>query len=283
MQRIDAHHHLWRYTPEEYGWIDGNLLPLRRDFLLDDLQRELAAANVDGSIAVQARQTVEETDWLLKLAGHGSPLLGVVGWLPLAEPAFPALLETYSGHPRLKGLRHVVQAESTGFLDGEAFNRGINALRGTELVYDLLIFWQQLTECARFVDRHPNQVFVMDHLAKPAIAGGELDRWRAGVKELARRPHVFCKVSGMVTEADPSSWTGPDSMSAQLFPYFEAALEAFGSRRLMIGTDWPVLTVGCGYAQWWATVEGWISALGDTERAAILGGTAERVYRLTSP
>jgi L-fuconolactonase len=280
MRRIDTHHHLWRYTPEEYGWIDESLLPLRRNFLLSDLRRELAAAGVDGSIAVQARQSVEETDWLLRLAEQDGSLLGVVGWLPLADPRFSDLLEKYRRHTRLKGLRHVVQAEPAGFLDGEAFNRGIGALQGSGLVYDLLIARQQLAECTRFVDRHPDQVFVLDHLAKPAIAGGEIDAWRAGIIALAQRPHVSCKVSGMVTEADPSSWTKPDSMSLQLFPYFEVALDAFGPDRLMIGSDWPVLTVVCGYAQWWATVEAWMTALSQDEKTAILGKTAERVYGL---
>jgi L-fuconolactonase len=280
MRRIDAHQHLWRYTPEEYGWIDDSLLPLRRDFLLDDMHRELAAAGVDGTVAVQARQTVDETEWLLQLSEQDASLLGVVGWLPLTDPRFSALLEKYSGHTRLKGLRHVVQAEPAGYLDGEAFNRAIQALQGTGLVYDLLISRHQLEECARFVDRHPDQVFVLDHLAKPAIASGEIGTWRAGIAALARRPHVFCKVSGMVTEADPSSWPAPDSMSKQLFPYFEVALEAFGPARLLIGSDWPVLTAGCSYAEWWATVEAWIAALSHDEKAAILGGTAEHVYCL---
>jgi L-fuconolactonase len=289
MQRIDAHQHLWRYSPEEYGWIDESLLPLRRDFLLDDLRRELAAAGVGGSVAVQARQTVEETDWLLHLAdnsagiGRPSPLLGVVGWLPLAEPEFPALLEKYVRQPRLKGLRHVVQAEPAGFLDGAAFNVGIRALRGTGLVYDLLISRHQLAECTRFVDRHPHQIFVLDHLAKPAIAARATEPWRAEITDLARRPHVFCKVSGLVTEADPSSWADVGAMSKQLRSYFEVALEAFGPKRLMVGTDWPVLTVGCGYAQWWSTVEAWLAALNDEEQAAILGETAAQVYHLDRP
>ncbi len=277
MRRIDAHHHLWHYRQEEYGWIDESLLPLRRDFLIADLLREMASAGVDGSVAVQARQTIEETEWLLQLAEQNPALLGVVGWLPVASSQFPALLEQYRRRPQLKGLRHVVQAEPMGFLDGGAFNRGIATLRGTGLVYDLLISRRQLEECTRFVDRYPEQVFVLDHMAKPAIAQGEIEPWREELRALAHRPNVYCKISGMVTEADPASWT-----AVELFPYFEAALEAFGPNRLMIGTDWPVLTVGCGYAEWWSTVEAWLAPLGAETRAAIFGETAAAVYRLPS-
>lgn len=278
MQRIDAHHHLWRYTPEEYDWIDGRLLPLRRDFLLNALHTELAAAQVDGTVAVQARQTAEETEWLLQLAEQDPSILGVVGWLPIAETGFAPLLHKLQTRALLKGLRHVVQAEAPGFLDRADFNGGIRQMRGSGLAYDLLIQAWQLAECTRFVDRHPEQVFVLDHLAKPEIAGGEIAAWGTELRELARRPQVFCKVSGMVTEADPTCWT-----PAQLAPYFEVALEAFGPDRLMIGSDWPVLTIGCAYAQWWSIVEKWVISLSDMEQAAILGGTAARVYRLFPP
>ena len=172
-------------------------------------------------------------------------------------------------------MRHVVQAEPEGFLDGVAFNRGISMLRGSGLTYDILVYEGQLDEVGRFTDRHPEQSFVLDHMAKPRIASGELEPWRTRIRDLARRPNVTCKISGMVTEADPKRWT-----AAQLRPYFDVVLEAFGPSRLMIGTDWPVLTLGCGYAQWWRVVEAWTGALSPQERADILGGTARRVYRL---
>jgi L-fuconolactonase len=276
MSRIDAHHHLWRYSPEEYGWIDESLLPLRQDFLPDQLAQELASSHVDGTVAVQARQTVEETEWLLQLAGEPtSTIRGVVGWLPIAEPNFPQLLDRFSAFPALRGLRHVVQAEPRGFFDEPAFNRGIARLPRHGLVYDILIVHRQLDEATRFVDRHPGQVFVLDHLAKPDIRHGEIARWKAAITELSRRSNVSCKISGMVTEADPSCWT-PE----QLRPYFDVALDAFGPHRMMIGTDWPVLTVGCGYGQWWETVEAWSNELSRSEQHAILGETAQRVYRL---
>lgn len=274
--RIDAHHHLWHFSSEEYGWINDEMGALRRDFLFDDLREELRSAHVDRTVAVQARQTIAETDWLLELASVAdSPIAGVVGWLPIADATFQATLHGHLASPALKGLRHVVQAEPPGFLDRDDFNRGIRLMQGTGLVYDILIVAAQLKEATRFVDRHPTQSFVLDHIAKPDIRAGEILRWSDDIRELAQRPNVTCKISGMVTESDLARWT-----PAQLCPYFETVLEAFGPNRLMIGTDWPVLTVACSYARWWQIVEHWIAGLSAHERALILGGTATRVYRL---
>lgn len=272
--RIDSHHHLWHYTPEEFDWIGDDMAALRRDFLLPQLRAELATAGVDGTVAVQARQSIEETDFLWACAEEdGSPILGIVGWLPIADEAFPGLLDLYSD--RLCGLRHVVQGEAPGFLDGEAFNRGIRSMLGSGLVYDVLIYARQLDEATRFVDRHPEQAFVLDHIAKPDMRGGGFDAWACGFRELSKRPNVTCKLSGMVTETDWMRWSVDE-----LTPYFETALESFGAARLMIGTDWPVLIVGCTYAHWWHTVEGWTSSLTPEEQAALLGGNAQRVYHL---
>jgi len=277
--RVDAHHHLWHYSPEEYGWIDGSMQPLQRDFLPADLAAVCREAGVDAALAVQARQTLEETHWLLSLAAENSLgdnlIRGVVGWADIAAEEFADTLPTLTANPLLKGLRHVVQAEPDGFLDAPAFNRGISALRETGLVYDILIFARQLPEAIRFVDRHPQQSFVLDHIAKPSIATGEIAQWAADLRELARRPNVACKLSGMVTEADWHTWT-----PASLQPYFEVVLEAFTPARLMAGSDWPVLTVACSYAQWWQTLAGWLAPLTSNERAQVEGLTASRVYRL---
>ncbi|MGI4853010.1 MAG: amidohydrolase family protein [Janthinobacterium lividum] len=272
--RIDAHHHLWSYSATEFDWLQGDLAMLRRDFLVPDLMQAMRSASVTGAVAVQARQTVAETDWLLQMSAHRDEIAGVVGWLPLADASFKAVLEPYLSHPRLKGLRHVVQGEPAGFMDGVAFDRGISSLAGTGLVYDLLIHAGQLQEATRLVDRHPKQSFVLDHVAKPKIAAGELEPWRTHLLALAKRPNVTCKVSGMVTEAG-ASWT-----AALLEPYFDVVLEAFSPQRLMIGSDWPVLTAHCTYASWWRVVEGWIAALSVDEQAAMLGGTVMRTYRL---
>jgi L-fuconolactonase len=262
--KIDAHHHFWKYHPAEYGWIGDAMACLRRDFLPADLQEEMRAAGIDGAISVQARQSLDETRWLLELADKHDWIKGVVGWLPLADPncELPA-------HPKLKGVRHVVQAEPHGFLDDEAFHRGIARLNG--LVYDILIVERQLPEAIRFVDRHPNQVFVLDHIAKPKIKSNELAPWRENIRELARRANVFCKVSGLVTEADYRQWT-----EAQLRPYFDVVLEAFGPRRLMFGSDWPVCLVACEYGRWARIVAG----LSQSEQAHIMGCTATAVYQL---
>lgn len=277
MLQIDAHHHLWHYNATESDWLEGDLESLRRDFMPADLARECRAAGVSGTVAVQARQTIEETDWLLQLADTNPLILGVVGWLPLQDRDFPAILARYREQTPLKALRHVVQAEAPGFLDSEAFNTGVAGLQGTGLVYDLLIFEHQLQEATRFVDRHPNQVFVLDHIAKPRIAAGELQPWADNLRELARRDNVFCKVSGMVTEADPKQWT-----TSQLQPYFDIALETFTSVRLMAGTDWPVLCAGATYERWWQLLRAWTSALTTSEQAALLGGTAVVAYGLNA-
>jgi len=273
--RVDSHHHLWRYTPEDYGWIDESMAILQRDFLPPDLERE--ATIIDATIAVQARQTLEETHWLLSLAAQSSLIQGVVGWAPIAANDFPATLETLRRNPLLKGLRHVVQTEHDGFLDDPSFNRGVAALLPTSLVYDLLIFARQLPEATRFVDRHPHQSFVLDHIAKPDIKANAFASWNQVIRELARRPNVTCKLSGMVTEADWHTWS-PE----QLQPYFDTVLEAFGPSRLMFGSDWPVLTVASTYSRWVETVATWLAPLTPTERAAIEGETATRVYQLTT-
>lgn len=275
--RVDAHHHLWRYDGEEYGWIDEPMRALRRDFLPADLEREMQAAGVDAAVAVQARQSMKETRWLLELAKASRVIRGVVGWAAIAADDFPAEVEKLVGEPLLKGLRHVVQAEPEGFLDGAEFNRGISAMQGTGLVYDVLIFAPQLEEATRFVDRHPEQMFVLDHMGKPAIARDEFSTWARGFRELARRQNVACKVSGMVTEADWERWSAKD-----LGRYFDVAMDAFGPSRLMVGTDWPVLTVACRYGQWWETVGLWMNRLTAAEREQIEGGVAERVYGLSA-
>ena len=276
--RVDSHHHLWQYSTQEYGWIDDSMAALQCDFLPADLHQ--AAAGIDATIAVQARQTLEETHWLLSLADQSSLIRGVVGWAPIAAPDFPATLETLRRNPLLKGLRHVVQAEPDGFLDDPAFNRGIAALLPTDLVpglvYDILIFARQLPEAIRFVDRHPHQSFVLDHIAKPDIKANGFASWNVAIRDLARRPNVTCKLSGMVTEADWQTWS-----PHQLKPYFDTVLDAFGPSRLMFGSDWPVLTVASTYARWVETVSTWLTPLSPTERAAIEGETAARVYSLT--
>ena len=272
---IDAHHHLWRYSAIEYEWIDDRMAALRRDFLPLEFIDELASAGIDGAVTVQARQTLEETQWLLELAGRHKEILGIVGWAPIASPDFKTSLDALAANPKLVGLRHVVQAEPQGFLDGADFNRGIRAMHRTGLTYDLLIAEHQLGEAIRFVDRHPLQMFVLDHIAKPKIAAGELEPWRTQIQELSQRSNVSCKLSGMVTE---DSWTHWSIES--LRPYLDTVVSAFGPDRLMTGSDWPVCLVASGYTQWWQVLRNYFADFSNNERANIFGATAARTYNL---
>lgn len=274
---IDAHHHLWHYSAAEYEWINDRMTALQQDFLPADLTAELAKAGVDGAVTVQARQTLEETRWLLELAQGCNAIRGVVGWAPLAAPDFEDSVAALVTDPKLVGLRHVVQAEPPGFLDDPSFNRGVRALQKIGLIYDLLIVESQLEEAIRFVDRHPQQPFVLDHIAKPRIAAAVIEPWRTHIQELGRRSNVSCKLSGMVTEDSWSSWS-----AESLRPYFDAVVESFGPYRLMVGSDWPVCLVATSYPRWWQVLRDYFAGFSDDERDATFGATATRIYDLES-
>lgn len=276
-RRIDAHHHLWRYTPEEYGWIDGAMVRLQRDYTPADLAGVMASAGINGAIAVQARQSLDETHALLSLADAYPFIEAVVGWAPIAGKDFPSCLEALAAHPHLRGLRHVIQSEpDDDFILGSEFNRGIAAMLSSGLVYEILIYERHLPQTIRFVDAHPDQIFVLDHIAKPRIRERILSPWRERIRELAQRPNVFCKVSGIVTEADWQSWT-----EADLCPYMDTVFDAFGASRLMMGSDWPVCLVAAEYAQWFSLLDRYIARLSEYERERFCGGTAAEVYRLS--
>ena len=273
---IDAHHHFWKYTRAEYDWIDDAMSVIRRDFLPADLEASIKEAGVDGVVSVQARQTVEETMWLLDLASKHDFIRGVVGWVPLVSPTVALELECFDLlGKKLKGVRHVLQGERDEYMGREDFNAGIKELRRHYLVYDILIIERQLPAAIDLVDRHPDQTFVLDHVAKPRIRENVLDPWRQHIRDLARRPNVYCKISGMVTEADYRTWT-PE----ELRPYVDVVLEAFGPRRLMFGSDWPVSLVACGYRRWVELVRDFLATLSPDEQRNILGETAIRAYAL---
>ncbi len=274
-ETIDAHHHLWHYNAAEYGWLK-DMQPIQRDFLTKDLLAELATAGTDGTIAVQARQTLDETRWLLDLADQCDAIRGVVGWAPIAGEDFPGVMEEFENRPKLKGLRHVIQAEEDeNYILRADFNAGMYAMRGSGLVYDILVYERQLLQTIDFVDEYPDQVFVLDHIAKPKIATGQLEPWAESLHELALRPNVWCKVSGLVTEADWKTWT-PETLK----PYLDAVVDAFGAERLMAGSDWPVCLVATGYARWFDTLRTYFAAFSQDERDAIFGATAIHVYQL---
>jgi L-fuconolactonase len=271
--RLDSHQHFWRYAAEEYPWIQP-AWPIRRDFLPGDLQPLLAGAGLDGSIAVQARQTLPENRFLLGLADRHPFIRGVVGWVDLCCDRVEEQLAEFARHPRFVGVRHVVQDEPDDhFMLRPEFLRGIGRLKQFGLTYDILIFPRQLPAAIQLVARFPEQPFVLDHLAKPFIRDGTLSPWREQVRELARFPHLLCKVSGMVTEAKWAGW-----QPADFRPYLETVLECFGPERLMFGSDWPVCLLAAGYESVFALAHDFFRALPDAQQAAIFGGNAGRFY-----
>ena len=275
-ERIDAHHHLWRYTPQEYGWIDETMAVLQRDFLPADLMREIAAAGIDGTVVVQARQTLDETRWLLKQADGCAAIRGVVGWAPIAGEDFPEVMAEFEYAPKLKGLRHVIQGEKDeNYILRQDFNSGIRAMEGSGLVYDILIYERHLPQTIEFVDEHPEQMFVVDHAGKPLIAAGRIEPWAGRMRDLGKRENVWCKVSGMVTEADWAGWSPED-----LRPYLDVAVEAFGVGRLMAGSDWPVCLVATEYGRWFEVLREYFAEFSESERDGLFGGTAVEVYGL---
>lgn len=274
--RIDAHQHFWIYDPREYGWIDDSMASLRRDFLPADLKPELERSGFDGAIVVQARQTLEETCWLLELAANAPYIQGVVGWVDLRSPQVRSQLEAFAGNPKLVGIRHIVQSESEDrFLLRPDFLRGITLLEEFDLAYDILIYPKHLAVAAEFVRCFPTQRFVLDHLAKPPIKSGELRPWARDLRELASSPNVFCKLSGLVTEADWRYWK-----AEHLTPYLDSAFQCFGPERLMIGSDWPVCTVAASYRQTVELVKNYLNQYSGEVREAVLGGNAARFWKL---
>lgn len=272
--KLDAHQHFWKYSPVEYAWIDETMSAIRRDFLPADLERELQTAGFDGSIAVQARQTVAETEWLLDLAAQSKIVKGIVGWVDLRSERVGEELERYAANPLFRGVRHVAQDEpDDNFILRPDFLRGISKLERFGLTYDILIFARHLEPATRLAERFPDQPFVIDHIAKPEIKARRFDEWARGIKQIAAHENVFCKLSGMVTEADWRGWT------AQTFrPYIETAIDVFGPARLMIGSDWPVALLAGTYGEVMQIVASHIETLTPSERAAILGETARTFY-----
>lgn len=285
---IDAHHHLWQYSPNEYGWINEQMQVLRRDFLAADLRGIAQAVGVDGFVSVQARQSLKETETLLEIAQQDPLVLGVVGWVPLATDDLCNHLDRLCQSPWLKGVRHVVQDEPDDrFLLDEAFNRGVAELERYDLVYDVLIYARQLPAAIEFADMHPTQPLVLDHIAKPTINVSQFDHtWEAHFRELAKREHVTCKFSGVVTEICQATASGeqagqPEDWSIdQIRRYWDVALEAFTPKRLMFGSDWPVCLLRTPYDRWVNTVRQLAESLSPDEQADLFAGNAISAYNL---
>jgi len=276
--RVDAHQHFWRYDPSEYGWIDESMRRLRRDFLPVHLREEMDRARVDRAITVQVRQTLDETSWLLQLADTHPFIAGVVGWVDLQADAVEDQLALVARNRKLVGVRHIAPSEPDDrFLLRPPFGRGISRLRQFNLTYDILIYPRHLPAAIELVDRFPDQPFVLDHLAKPEIRAGMIDEWARHLRILAAAPNVWCKVSGLVTEADWERWRPED-----VHPYLDVAFDCFAAERLIAGSDWPVCTVAADYSRTMAVVSDYLSRRPDAEREAVLGGNAERLWGLLS-
>jgi L-fuconolactonase len=274
---IDSHHHFWRYDAEEYAWIDDAMNRLRRDYLARDLEEVAWKAGVTGVVSVQARESLAETEFLLGLGGDCALVRGVVGWAPLADPGVGDILDRWAGQGLFKGVREVMQGrEDEEFFGNPSFHRGLRELTRRGLPYDVLVYANQLPATIRMVDAHPEQRFLLDHLAKPAIRGGGFPKdWARDVRMLAERENVLCKLSGMVTEVRDPAWH-----LELLRPYFDHVLEAFGPERLMFGSDWPVCLLRVEYGTWVEVARSLTEGLAESERDAFFAGTATKAYGL---
>ena len=274
--KIDTHQHFWKYSKEEYPWIGEGTEVLAQDRLPPDLNPLLDANGIEGTVAVQARQVVEETEALLAMAEEYDFIRGVVGWVDLRSPDVEAQLQRFRDKTKMVGVRHVVQDEPDAqFVLREDFMRGIGKLKAYDLVYDILIFPHQLPASIELVRRFPDQVFVLNHIAKPCIKDKQISPWDSDIKKLASFENVSCKLSGMVTEADWHNWAAEDFR-----PYMEVVLEAFGAERLTIGSDWPVCTLAGQYGSVVNIAADFIAQLSDNEQKAIWERNPERIYGL---
>ena len=274
--RIDSHQHFWRYNPKSHAWLDDSMAELRRDFMPQDVAPELRQAGFDGAVAVQAAQSLAETQFLLGLAQQNPYIVGVVGWVDLRSRSLEATLAELSEQELLKGVRHIVQSEPSGFLSDSAFRAGVALLQDFELAYDVLVYANQLPEAVEFVGAVPGTQCVLDHLAKPGVRAGELEPWRTQLRRLADLPNVCCKLSGLVTEAAWNDW-----QPSQLEPFIDVAVEAFGPERLLVGSDWPMCLLAGQYGNVIRVFGDYFARFSSAEQAAIFGGNAARVYRLS--
>lgn len=274
--KIDSHQHFWKYNPEKHTWITEDLAVLKRDFLPEQLKPILKDAGFDGCVAVQAEQSEGETNFLLELAEQNSFIKGVVGWLDLRNANINERLEHYTIFDRLKGIRHIVQDEPDNeFLLRADFQRGIKALDSFNLTYDILVYTKQLPAVVKFVAKFENQPLVLDHLAKPKIGEGIIDDWKPFIEKIAKHENVFCKLSGMVTEASWNNWQQDDFKK-----YLDIVFESFGTKRLMVGSDWPVCLLSSSYNDTIGIIVDYIDKLSESEKSDIMGLNAIEFYNL---
>ncbi len=273
---IDAHHHLWKYNTSDYGWMDDSMDVLKRDYLPVDFEEEIWKAGISGTVVVQARQKLEETSWLLDLADKNPFIMGVVGWVDLRSPDLGIQLKQFSSHSRFVGVRHVIHDESDDdFMLRPAFVKGIEALQHYNLAFDLLLFPKHIERAIELVSMFPDQKFVLNHISKPFIKSGILQPWKDDIRSLAAQPNVWCKISGMVTEADRRSWKYKNFV-----PYMEVIVEAFGTDRIMLGSDWPVCRLAGEYNEVMGIPLDFFNNLNETEKENIYSQNAIDCYQL---
>jgi L-fuconolactonase len=274
--RIDAHQHFWRYNPKRDAWITDSMPTLRRDYLPQDLKFELDRNEIDATVSVQADSSETETDFLLDLAEQYSFIAGVVGWVDLRAPNVPERLEHYSGFEKLRGFRHIVQSEPDDhFLVRDDIVRGIGYLHQFGFTYDILIYSNQMPAALELMERLPEQPFVIDHIGKPPIRQGEITAWAGYLRAMASNPMAYCKISGLITEADWKTWRPGDFR-----PYLDVVFEAFGTDRILFGSDWPVCLLAGTYRSVKDLVMDYMGDLPRPEQEKVMGANAERFYSL---
>ncbi len=274
--KIDSHQHLWRYDPGEYPWIPDSQARLKRDFLPEELRSTLSNTEVEGTLAVQIRQSVKETDGLLELADRWSFIRGIVGWVPLAADNIAEILAGYTQRPKFKGVRHLLQEEADDELMlNQDFNRGLDKLLAYGLAYDLAVSERQLSQLTRFIDLHPYQTFVLDHAGRPRVGEGDMEPWRSHLRDIAERVNVYCKISGLVTEARLSPWKPED-----IRPYIDTIFDVFGPERVMFGSEWPILLLETDYRDWLSLCAGAVATFSQSEQRRFWSQTAREAYRL---
>ena len=273
--KIDAHQHFWNYDSENYSWIDKSMSKIQKDFLPADLKHVLDKNQIEGCVLVQVNQTEDETTYFNSLAEQNDFIKGVVGWTDLLSKDLTAHLEDYSKYPKIKGFRHIVQGEPVGFMQNPDFVAGVQELAKYNFTYDILIYPTQLKDAKYLIKQCPDNKFIIDHLAKPYIKEQKISQWGNYMQKIGEMPNVYCKISGMVTEADWQNWKKED-----FYIYLDVALNSFGIDRLVYGSDWPVCLVAAEYEEQLDIVKSYFQKLSLTEQDKIFGGNAVRFYRL---
>lgn len=273
--KIDSHIHFWKYDKAKDGWITNDMKILKQDYLPENISLSFRNNDIDGCVAVQVRQTELETHFLVELAKTHSIIKGVVGWIDLQNENIHERLRYFSQYPMIKGWRHIVQGESNDFLLREDFQRGIAALGSYNYTYDILIYHHQLKPALELISKFPEQKFVIDHCAKPGIANKKIDEWKSLMQEMAEHPNIYCKLSGLFTEAKWKEWSAGD-----FYPYLDVVFDAFGTDRLMFGSDWPVILLSGIYVQWKSLLDKYMENFDSEEKEKVFGENAIRFYNL---